>query len=57
MTAPVTILDACDDEHLFARWFRDVETWAAWRAFLAALFGLPMDDEQAEIYRGCTGRF
>lgn len=56
MTAPVTILDAADDPHLFARWFRDRDTWAAWRAFLAALFGLPMDDGMLDTYRGCTGR-
>jgi hypothetical protein len=28
----------------------------AWRAFLAALYGLPMDDEALAIYRACTGR-
>src|SRR6516165_8250361 len=28
----------------------------AWLVFLAALFGLPLDQEQAEIWRGCTGR-
>ena len=53
---PVTILDAMGDPNLFAPWFRDPETWAAWRAFLAALFGLPMDDGMAEHYHRCTGR-
>ena len=52
----VTILDAMADENLFAPWFRDPETWAAWRAFLAALFGLPMSVDMAELYRRCTGR-
>ncbi len=52
----VTILDAMGDPNLFAPWFRDPETWAAWRAFLAALFGLPMDDDMADLYRQCTGR-
>lgn len=28
----------------------------AWRAFLAALFGLGFNEEAAEIYRQCTGR-
>ena len=52
----VTILDAMADENLFAPWFRDPGTWAAWRAFLAALFGLPMSVDMAELYRRCTGR-
>ena len=38
----VNILNALSDEALFAPLFRG-STWAAWRAFLAALFGLPMD--------------
>ncbi|MEK1890736.1 MAG: hypothetical protein AAAB35_24870 [Phyllobacterium sp.] len=57
MTAPAfDILKACDDENLFAKWFRDKKTWAAWRAFLAALFGLEMDEEQLSLYRQHTGR-
>jgi hypothetical protein len=42
----VNILEAIDDEQFFARWFHVKEAWAAWRAFLAALFGLPLTDEQ-----------
>jgi hypothetical protein len=34
-------LQAVDDPNLFAPWFRDPATWTAWRAFLAALVGLP----------------
>ncbi len=52
----ISLLDACDDEHLFVRWFRDRDTWKAWRAFLAALFALPMDDEALATYRACTAR-
>jgi hypothetical protein len=52
----VNILEATSDEQLFAPWFRDRSTWRAWLAFLAALFGLPMTDEQAAIYRDCTAR-
>jgi hypothetical protein len=43
------ILKAIDDPEIFGGWFR-------WRAFLAALFGLPMDDEQLALYREHTGR-
>src|SRR4051812_23215728 len=51
-----TVLDAIDDEQLFARWFRDRATWGAWHAFLAALFALPMTPDQLAIYQQCTGR-
>jgi hypothetical protein len=56
MKRAVTILDAIADRHLFAPWFRDRETWAAWFAFLAALFALPMTADQDAVYRRCTGR-
>ena len=52
----ITLLDAIDDDKLFAQWFRDRGTWAAWRAFLAALFALPMTAEQRALYQQCTGR-
>jgi hypothetical protein len=42
----MTLLEAMADRHLFAPWFRDPATWAAWRAFIAALFALPMTAEQ-----------
>jgi hypothetical protein len=56
MKTPKTILSAIADPKLFAPSFRDPETWHAWRAFLAALFAPPMDDEQLAIYREHTGR-
>ena len=57
MSAPaIPILDAVRDERLFGSAFRDLSTWRAWLAFLAALFGLPMSEDQAEVYRACTGR-
>jgi hypothetical protein len=42
-TAPcgLTLLDAMADPALFARWFTREDSWEAWRAFLAACFGLP----------------
>jgi hypothetical protein len=51
----VNILDALDDPKVFGGFFR-AGTWAAWRVFLAALFGLPMTDEQLATYRRFTGR-
>ena len=52
----VSILSAIEDKRLFAGALRDKATWRAWRAFLAALFGLPLSDTEAEVYRACTGR-
>jgi hypothetical protein len=50
------IRTACDDPALFARWFKDPRSWAAWRAFLAALFALPMTLAELNVYRECTSR-
>lgn len=50
-----TIVDATNDPHLFAPWFQRGD-WSAWRAFLCALFALPMDAAQSETYRRHTGR-
>ncbi|MGE0750815.1 MAG: hypothetical protein AB7K64_09535 [Variibacter sp.] len=51
-----SILDATADPNLFAPWFKDRATFAAWFAFLAALFALPMTAEQLAVYQRCTGR-
>src|SRR4051812_18853673 len=52
----VSIIDAMDDRHLFAKHFRDAKSWQAWRAFLAALFGLPPTDAQCRVFTECTNR-
>jgi hypothetical protein len=51
----MNILDALDDPKVFGDFFR-AGTWDAWRVFLAALFGLPMTDDQLATYRRFTGR-
>lgn len=51
----MTILDALSDPNLFTRQFAG-ESWASWRAFLAALFGLTLDGDALVLYRECTGR-
>ena len=51
----MNILDALDHPQLFKKWF-EAPTWEAWRAFLAALFALPMSEPQLGIYRDCTKR-
>jgi hypothetical protein len=52
----LNILQACQSEKLFGPWFRNPETYAAWFAFLAALFGLPMTPDQLAIYQRHTNR-
>ena len=51
-----SIVDLCGDPAVFGPWLKDPFTWRAWETFLCALFGLPMDAEQREAYRACTGR-
>ena len=52
----LTILDAMQDPLIFGKhWFQD-KTWNAWRVFLRALFGLPMEKHSMEVYRKHTGR-
>jgi hypothetical protein len=52
----MTLLEAMADPNLFGPWFKQPTTWAAWRAFVAALFALPMTPEQLLTYQQCTGR-
>jgi hypothetical protein len=57
----VNILDLMRDEALFGKTFRRTkllrsDTWASWRAFLAALFALPMKADARAIFAKHTGR-
>ena len=56
-TAGLSILDALDDPQLFGH-LADfgAPSWARWRAFLAALFALPMSEAAHEIYAQHTAR-
>ena len=56
MTSPMTIIDACRDDELFAKWFREPTTWGAWFSFLKAIFSLQLDEQELQIFRECTGR-
>lgn len=55
MTAAATILDALDHPQVFGPHFIG-PSWRAWRVFLAALFGLPLDADGLAIYRHHTER-
>jgi hypothetical protein len=53
----VNVLEALADRNLFASLpaFRDLESWSSWRAFLAAVYGLPMSSAELEVFRAHTG--
>ena len=51
----MNILQALDDPAVFRPWLERGD-WTAWRAFLAALFGLPMEDAERALYDAHTGR-
>lgn len=60
MSKTTTIIDAVNDKLLFAshfkdRWFGPKDTWKPWRAFLSAAFALPMDHDDMELFKACTG--
>lgn len=52
----MNIIDAMRDPNLFAPFFRNLASWAAWIVLLKAIFVLPMADEELELYRKFTGR-
>jgi len=52
----ISIVEAMESADLFGPWFKNRKHWGAWFAFLKALFALPMDAAEAEIYQRCTER-
>ena len=52
----VSIIDAMDDDHLFASQFPDAETWASWRVFLKCPVRRGNDRCGRELFRACTKR-
>jgi hypothetical protein len=51
---PANILDAMTSELWWGPWFATGD-WTAWRAFLAAAFGLPLPTGAADIFLACSG--
>jgi hypothetical protein len=47
----LTILDVVTSEEWFGKWFA-APSWDGWKAFLAALFGLPMTPAQLTLRQG-----
>jgi Phage Terminase len=56
MSAAINIIEAAADSQLFKPWFRDPTTFRTWFCFLRSMFGLPMSEEDWELFRQCTGR-
>jgi len=52
----VTILDACLDDKLFGRWFKNPEDWKNWFVFLKSLFVLDMTASEFRIFQKFTKR-
>jgi hypothetical protein len=52
----VNILQALSDPRVFGNEFADRQSWAPWRAFLSALFGLPLGRDHFQLFQQCTGR-
>lgn len=51
----MTIIDVMTDPHYLGRYFRG-PSWEPWKAFLCALFALPMTPAQLDIFRRHTQR-
>ena len=56
----MNILEAMQDQSLFGRAFKPRllrgDTWGPWRAFLAGLFGLPVEEAERALIAKFTGR-
>lgn len=51
----MNIVETLQSPKLFQPFFAS-DSWSPWKTALSALFALPMSDEQALLYRECTGR-
>jgi hypothetical protein len=50
-----TIIQALHDGRLLKPAFKDVSTWRAWEVYLKALFGLPLEASEVEMFKAATG--
>ena len=54
--APISIIDAMSDKHLFGQHFHNKTDWEPWKSFLSTMSGLPLTASQLELFQRCTGR-
>ena len=52
----MTIIEAIESKRVFGSLFKNRETFSNWMICLKAIFGLPMTEEELEIYKRFTGR-
>jgi hypothetical protein len=52
----VNIIEAIEDPQLFALAMERGADWGAWKAYLKALFGIPLSEAELALWRQCTGR-
>jgi hypothetical protein len=52
----VDIISALRDPDIFGKVFPDLRTWGSWIVLLKAIFNLPMDPSEYELYQQCTRR-
>jgi hypothetical protein len=50
------IIQAIKHPKIFRLLFGNLDTRQAWLVFLKSIFGLPMDENELELYRKCTSR-
>jgi hypothetical protein len=53
---PSNIIECIEDERWWGQWFRDQETWRAWKVALKAMFALEMSADELAIFKQHTGR-
>lgn len=51
----MNIIQAMQDGGLFGDYFGDLASWSAWIVFLRAVYGLPMSDDELQVFRKHTG--
>jgi hypothetical protein len=52
----MNIIEAVRDPLLLGSAIKDATTFQSWFAVLKAIFGLPLSEDDANLYRSCTGR-
>jgi hypothetical protein len=50
------IIEALESPALFGPVVGPLKSWAQWLCFLRTLYGLPFNEEDAAIFKACTGR-
>jgi hypothetical protein len=52
----INIIQAFEDKEIFGRLIKKQTTWSAWKIALKAIFALPMNPQELEVYQKFTGR-